>query len=166
MAGEKINLWQVQPSAGDGLQATAGDANTVKFNPTPVLDAANYAFKTEAILRKATPENPAVNANNNEIQDMGAEGVDYQIVGEITDAKNSGDIPKLINWYQGSNIATLFTKGRFGFTHTEFPFLDVIPTATFGYHLADVRFVLLGEPKNVVGVILNLRLGGDIDNAI
>lgn len=166
MAGEKILLWQVQSGAANGTQATATDANTVKFNPTPILKSGNYVYKTETVLRKATPENPAVNANNNEIQDMGAEGIDYQIVGEITDAKDSGDIPKLINWYQADNTTVGFTKGRFGFSHPLFNFFDVDPTSTFGYHLADIRFILQGEPKGVVAVILTLRLGGDIDSAI
>jgi len=166
MAAEKILLWQVQSGAANGTQATATDTNTVRFNPTPILAAGNYVYKTEVVMRKATPENPAVNANNNEIQDMGAEGIDYQIVGEITDAKDSTDIPKLINWYQANNITTGFTKGRFGFSHSLFTFFDVDPTSTYGYHIADIKFVLQGEPKGVVGIILTLRLGGDLDNAI
>jgi len=166
MASEKILLWQVQSGAANGDQSTAGDANTVKFNPTPVLQAANYLYKTQVNLRKSTPENPAVNADNNEIQDMGLDGVDYIITGEITDAKDSGDIPKLINWLQALNSTTGFTKGRFGLSHATFNFFDVVPTTTYGYHLNNVQFILLGEPKGVVGVVLTLRLGGDLDNAI
>lgn len=166
MAGEKILLWQVQSGAANGTQITATDGNTVRFNPTPILASGNYVYKTEVLLRKATPENPAVNANNNEIQDMGAEGIDYQIIGEITDAKDSTDIPKLINWYQASNATAGFTKGRFGLSHATFSFFDVVPTATYGYHIADIKFILVGEPKGVCGVVLTLRLGGDIDNAI
>ncbi len=166
MASEKILVWQVQRGAANGTQATAGNANTVKFNPTPILKSGNYVYKTEIMLRKATPENPAVNVNNNEIQDMGAEGIDYQIVGEITDAKDSGDIPKLVNWYQASNATTGFTKGRFGLSHSLFTFFNVTPTSTYGYHIADMRFILQGEPKGVCGIVLTLRLGGDLDNAI
>ncbi len=166
MAGEKILFWQVQSAAANGTQATAGDANTVKFNPTPILQAGNYIYKTQVSMRKATPENPAVNEDNNEIQDMGAEGIDYIITGEISDAKDSGDIPKLINWYQALNTTTGFTKGRFGLSHATLSFWDVVPTSSYGYHLNGLQFILLGEPKGVLGVVLTLRLGGDLDNAI
>jgi len=166
MANEKALLWQVQSGAANGSQATAGDSNTVKFNPTPILNAGNYVYKTDIHIRKSTPEVPALNDDNNEIQDMGLMGLDYIITGEITDAKDSGDIAKIINWLQASNIVTGYTKGRFGFSHSLLNMFDVVPTSTYGYHLGNVRFVLVGEPKGVVGIVLTLRLGGDLLNAI
>ena len=64
---------------------------------------------------------------------------------------------------------TGFEEGRFGLRLDDFPQLNVTPDNTpntFGYVLADVRFIRDGEHKDKVQFVATLRLSGDITTAL
>jgi len=165
-------IWQVQASAGNGTEATAGDTNTIDFadndsskNPS----AGAFIIDISVDFRRAVPENEAVDANNNELQDMGVDGLDMTITGLIGNANNDvtgNPVNKISKWIQDGNTATLFTKGRYGVRLDNAPQWDVVPTSTLGYHIKDCNFKYLGERKDLVEFILRLSLGGDITTAI
>jgi len=165
-------LWQVQASAGNGTEATAGDTNTIDFadndsskNPS----AGAFVIDISVDFRRAVPENEAVDADNNELQDMGIDGLDITLVGLIGDANNDitgNPINKISKWIQDGNTATLFTKGRYGLRLDNAPQWDVVPTSTLGYHIKDCNFKYIGERKDIAEFTLRLSLGGDITTAI
>ena len=173
MALENSAIWQVQSGAGDGTEATATATNTVLFNPSPIVGSGDsYIYQTEFTIRNSTPETEAVDVANNEIQDMGLDGIDIQITGELTNVDNDvagNSINKLIKWMKedksGSSVVG-FTKGRFGLRLDDTPQFNVNPTSTFGYVLSDVRFVRVGDKQDRVAFVATLRLGGDLLNAI
>jgi len=71
-------LWQVQSGAANGTEATAGDTNTVDFadNDTSKNPSAGaFISDIDVTFRRAVPENEAVDADNNELQDMGIDGL-------------------------------------------------------------------------------------------
>jgi len=172
MAGENSAIWQVQSGAGNGTESTATATNTVLFNPSPVLTSGQNIFQTEFTIRNSTPENESVASNNNEVQDMGLDGVDVQITGHLFKAKDRGatgvteDIEKLIKWMRDAKTTTGFTEGRFGLRLDDFPHFNVDPTSTFGYVLADLRFIREGDESDKAGFIATLRLSGDLDTAL
>ena len=84
MAGETAHLWQVQASAVSGTRAVATTSNTISFNAKPVTTSGGYIFKNEFSIRNAIPENESVSDNNNEVQDMGLDGIDIQITYDST----------------------------------------------------------------------------------
>lgn len=165
-------LWQVQASAGNGTEATAGDTHTIDFNSTlstrlpsdgPFLTNIGINF------RRAVPENESVDADNNELQDMGIDGLDMVLTGVIGDADNdvtANSVNKLSKWLQDGNTATLFTKGRYGFRNDNAPQWNVVPTATYGYHIRSIDFNYVGEKVDLVEVVIAMALGGDINSAI
>ena len=171
MAGENAAIWEVQSGAANGLEATAGAANTQLFNDTgkvigagtPYIDEINIDF------RRAVPENEAVNADNNEIQDMGIQGLDVTITGLSGNTDNDA-VANLVNkfskWLQDGNTTTGFTKGRFGLRLDNAPQWNVDPTSTFGYHIRTATFQYIGEKKDTVKFTISLGLGGDIATAI
>ena len=170
MAGENGAIWQVQSGAGNGLEATAGAANTVLFNSSTKVPS-DGAFGSEITVdfRRAVPENEGVDVDNNELQDMGIDGIDLVIEAVIGNANNdvtTNSVNKLIKWLKDGNTTTGFTKGRYGLRLDNAPQWNVNPSSTFGYHLRNIRFVYLGERVDLVGVTINLSLGGDIANAI
>jgi len=175
MAGENGALWQVQASAGDGLEATAGAANTVLFNSSTKVPS-DGGFTSEIVVdfRRAVPENEGVDVDNNELQDMGISGLDIVIQAVIGNADNdvsTNSVNKLIKWLGAGgvtegNTTTLFTKGRYGLRLDNAPQWNVNPSSTFGYHIRNIRFTYLGERLDLVGVTINLSLGGDIPSAI
>jgi len=171
MVGENAAIWEVQSGAGNGTEATAGATNTQLFNDTgkvigagtPYIDEININF------RRAVPENEAVDADNNEIQDMGIQGLDVIITGVSgnTDNDATGNmVNKFSKWIQDGNTTTGFTKGRFGLRLDNAPQWNVVPTSTFGYHIRTTDYQYIGEKKDTVKFTISLGLGGDIATAI
>lgn len=139
------------------------------FNPLPKLVTSNYIFKTEVSFRKSIPEIPSVNTNNNQVQDMGLDGLDVQVVGlafRATDDTANSNINKIKRFMKERGKTTGYTKGRFGLRNDRIPQFNVVPTSTFGYILQEARIIDEGNRKDKVGIMLVLRLGGDIDSAI
>jgi len=171
-------LWQIQSAAGDGEESTATSTNTVLFNVTPITSG-QYVFDTEVNVRNSVPENEAVDETNNEVQDMGLDGVDVQITGTIKNVDNdvaTNSVNKLIKWMKevkaGATVVG-YEVARFGLRLDDFPQFSVTPDGngsagnnTFGYILASVRFVRDGDRLDQVGVIITLRLAGALASAI
>lgn len=179
MAGENSAIWQVQSGAANGTEATAGASNTVLFNPSPILTTGQNIFQTEFTIRNSVPENESVASNNNEVQDMGLDGVDVQITGHLFRAKDQGvtgvteDVQKLIKWMRDAKTTTGYEEGRFGLRLDDFPHFNIVPDGngvagnnTFGYVLADIRFIRESDEVDKVGFIATLRLAGDLDTAL
>jgi hypothetical protein len=170
MAGENAALWQVQASAGDGTEATATTTHTVLFNTsTKVPSDGAFIGDIRVSFRRAVPENEGVDVDNNEIQDMGIDGIDMLINGMIGDADNdvsTNSVNKLSKWLQDGNTTTLFTKGRYGLRLDNAPQWNVVPSSTYGYHIREIAFDYIGEAKDLVQISIKLALGGDIASAI
>ena len=169
MAGNSW-VWEVQSGAGDGLKGTAGSTNYIEFNSSgKVPSDGAYISDISVDFRRAVPENPAVDADNNELQDMGIDGLDVMIKGVIGGADNdvsTNSINKLQKWLKDGNITTGYTKGRFGLELGNAPQWNVTPTPTYGYHLRYARFNYIGERRDMVEFEISLSLGGDLNSAI
>ena len=170
MAGEDIVIWRATDVVNGGLLATATGANRVNLNPATLESSNGWIFKSEIDYRNAVPEVPKVAGQVNEVQDMGLDGLDVQLVGLFDKASTNADISNLVTWMQedkkihaGSNFSA--PKGRFGLLMNDLPQFDVTPTddpSARGYVLASVRFMREGEYKSKVGVVIILRFSGDI----
>ena len=177
MAGENAALWQVQESAANGNEATAGDTNTIDFNSNTKIPS-DGAFIEDIVIdfRRAVPENEAVNADNNELQDMGIDGLDVILTGVIGDADNDATtnaVNKLSKWLQDGNTlktgSPTYTKGRYGLRLDNAPQWNVVPVtgaSGYGYHIRDIHFQYMGENKDLVHFTIRLSLGGDVATAI
>jgi len=167
----KAALWQVQSGAANGTEATAGDTNTIDFIDADDTQpsAGAYISDTEVSFRRAVPENEAVDADNNELQDMGIDGLDITLTGVIGNVDNdtaTNPVNKISKWLQDGNTTTGFTKGRYGLRLDNAPQWNAVPTSTLGYHIKDCNFKYIGERKDLVEYVLRLALGGDIATAI
>jgi len=162
MTGQSA-IWQVQDSASNGEESTAGTSNTVLFNETPVVTSGGVIFSSEFNVRNSVAENPKVDGNNNDVQDMGLDGIDIQITGVIKDSDSSNNtIAKLMSWVKDLKTATGYTEGRLGIRIDDFPHFDMTPTPTYGYILQSLKFVRDGENINKAGFVLVVRVGGDV----
>jgi len=115
------------------------------------------------------PENEAVATDNNELQDMGIDGLDITLEGVIGDADNdatTNSVNKLSKWIQDGNTIAGFTKGRYGLRLDNAPQWNVVPTTTYGYHIRDIKLNYIGENKDLVHFVILMALGGDIASAI
>lgn len=162
-------LWQVQ-SGGNGTESGAGDSNTIDFNATSKIPSAGaYISDISVSFRRAVPENEAVATNNNELQDMGIDGLEITLQGVIGNADNdasTNSVNKLSKFIQEGNTVTGFTKGRYGLRIDNAPQWNVVPTSTYGYHIRDVKLDYMGENKDLVHFVIILALGGDIASAV
>lgn len=162
-------LWQVQDN-GNGTESGAGDINTIDFNATSKIPSAGaYISDISVSFRRAVPENEAVATNNNELQDMGIDGLEITLQGVIGNADeplSTNPVHKLSRFIQQGNTATGFTKGRFGLRLDNAPQWSVVPTSIYGYHIRDVKLDYMGENKDLVHFVIMLALGGDIASAI
>ena len=167
----KVALWQVQSGAANGTETTAGDTHTIDFVDASSTQPSAGAYIEDIAVdfRRAVPENEAVDADNNEIQDMGIDGLDIILTGVSGDADNDA-VANLVNktskWLQDGNTTTGFTKGRFGLRMDNAPQWNVVPTSTLGFHLKNTTYQYIGERKDIVKFTISLALGGDIATAI
>lgn len=163
-------LWQVQSGVGSGSESTAGDTHTIDFNSsTKVPSDGPFISDINIDFRRAVPENESVQEDNNELQDMGIDGLDIILEGIIGDADNDATanaVNKLSKWIQDGNTVTGYTKGRYGLRLDNAPQWNVVPTSTYGYHIRDIKLQYMGEKRDLVKFTLRIALGGDITNAI
>lgn len=156
-------IWQVQDSAANGSQSTAGDSNTIKFSLSNTTDDTNM-FGVNVTLRNSTPENTNVEGDANQIEDMGIDGIDIKITGQFRN-KEAG-ITKLVKWWIEDKFAILFEEGRFGL-ELDFPKnFNIEPTSTFGYEIVNPSLEILYEKTKIAGFTLTLRLGGAVATAL
>ncbi len=162
MAGENTAIWRATVAQGAD-EANALAANKILFNSTPVIATGSYVFNTEINYRNATPENPRVAGQINEVQDMGLQGIDVQITGQLRQSSSlTGDLSKLVTWLQEDKTEqTQFPKGIFGLRMDDLPQFNITPTLTFGYVLAQTRIIRDGEYKEKAGAVITLRFSGD-----
>lgn len=163
-------IWQVQTGAANGTEAVALAVNQIIFNnTTKVPSAGAYISDISINFRRAVPENEAVATDNNELQDMGLDGLDITIEGVIGDVDvdvNTNSVNKLSKWIQEGNTITGFTKGRYGLRLDNAPQWNVVPSSTFGYHIRDIKINYMGENKDLAHFVILMALGGDIVSAI
>ena len=162
MAGENTAIWRATTAQG-ATEAAALTVNKILFNSQPVIATGSYVFNTEVNYRNATPENPRVAGQINEVQDMGLQGIDVQITGQIRQSSStSDDLQNLVTWLQEDKTnQTDFPKGIFGLRMDDMPQFNVQPDLTFGYVLAQTRVIRDGEYKEKSGVVITLRFSGD-----
>ena len=166
-------IWRA--TSGNPGEGDADPLNIILFNSSPVTATGSYVFNTEVNYRNSTPENPRVAGQINEVQDMGLQGIDVQVTGQLrqtrlTDASPNPegednpnrDLTHLVTWLQeDKTLQTNFPKGRFGLRMDDMPQFNITPSATFGYVLAQTRIIRDGEYKQKAGVVLTLRFSGD-----
>ena len=163
MAGNSA-IWQVQASAVDGQESTATSTNTIEFDDNPVTVGEGQIVRTEILLRNSIPENTSLASGANDIEDMGPDGIDIQLTGLFKNGE--ADANKMVDWWLADKTTTGYTKGRFGLRLGTWTKFSVDPTSTYGYQIANPRFIIDGEHKKVIGFVVTLRLGGDVPNAI
>ena len=161
LAGENTSIWRATTAQG-GTEAAALDANKILFNSSPVVATGSYLFNTEVNYRNATPENPRVGGQINEVQDMGLQGIDVQVTGQIRQSSSVlDDLQNLTDWLiDDKTVQATFPKGRFGLRMDDMPQFNITPALTYGYVLAQTRIIRDGEYKEKAGVVITLRFSG------
>jgi hypothetical protein len=175
MSGQSA-IWWVKANATNGTEALAAadPTNSAKwsggevilFNETSVNSAGGHIFNSEFNVRNSIAENTKVDGNNNEVQDMGLDGIEVQITGLFKDVDaTNNDIKKFMAWINEAKTTTGYTEGRFGLRIDDFPYFNMIPTKStpvYGYVLNSVRFVRDPNKENRAGFVMTLRLGGNV----
>jgi len=163
-------LWWVKASAANGTESTAtsdttnhSDGEVILFDEAPVVAKGGNVFNSEYSIRNSVAENPKVDGNGNDVQDMGLDGIDVVITGLIKDSDSSNtSMAKFMQFINEAKTTTGFTEGRFGLRVDDFPYFNMVPTSTYGYIMNDIRFVRDPTKDNKTGFILNLRIGGNV----
>ena len=156
-------LWRVTTTAVS--EASVSAANLIEFNETPVITTGQYIHNSEINWRISVPENERVGANINNIQDMGLDGVDYQLTCTFKNSTSTAathPLAKLRTWMQGTKMTATLQQGVFGLRQDNMPQFNVTPSSTYGLVLSGIRPV--NDPArggSVVGCIINLRFSGD-----
>lgn len=162
MAGENTAIWRATTVQG-ATEGAALPENIIEFNSSPVIATGSYVFNTEVNYRNATPENPRVAGQINEVQDMGLQGIDVQVTGQIRQTSSTTeDLQNLVTWLQEDKTLQIgFPKGRFGLRMDDMPQFNITPSSTYGYVLAQTRVIRDGEFKEKASVVITLRFSGD-----
>ena len=174
-------LWWVKASAADGKEATAladttnfATGEVILFDESPVVTTGGVIFTSQFGIRNSVPENPKVDGNNNDVQDMGLDGVDIELTGLIKDSdatwnvgtgvltSTNTSVLKLMTWMNENKTTTGYTEGRFGLRIDDFPYFNMIPTSTYGYVISNPRYIRDGDEVNKVRFFVTLRVGGAV----
>ncbi|MCZ6583232.1 MAG: hypothetical protein O6761_08730 [Thaumarchaeota archaeon] len=162
MAGENTAIWRATVAQG-ATEASALAANKILFNSSPELETGSFVLGTEVNYRNATPENPRVAGQINEVQDMGLQGIDIQLTTQIRETSSTiKDLTHLTTWLKENKTEqTLFSKGIFGLRMDDMPQFNITPTATYGFILAQARIHRNAEFTEKAEAIITLRFSGD-----
>lgn len=162
--GTDSAVWRCTTGVVSEVSVAASDL--IQFNETPVVSTGQYIHNTEVNWRNSVPENERIAANVNNVQDMGLDGVDYQLTCTFknsTSTSASHPLAKLRNWMTSPMINSTFLFGRFGVRMDNMPQFNVTPSgAAYGLVLNGIRPI--NDPArggSVVGCIINLRFSGD-----
>ena len=163
-------LWWVKSGAANGTESAAvsditnhSDGEIILFNETPVVTKGGNIFQSEFSIRNSIAENPKVDGNGNDVQDMGLDGIDVQITGLIKDSDSSNtSMAKFMQFINEAKTTTGYTEGRFGLRIDDFPYFNMVPTSTYGYVLNNIVFIRDPDKDNRTGFVLNLRVGGNL----
>ena len=171
-ASSNSAIWWVESGAANGTEDTAiadtgnfATGEIIPFNLDTVTDTSGHILNSEFRIRNSVAENPKVDGNGNDVQDMGLDGVDVQIVGVVKDADGPTDndsMMKFMTWINEAKTTTGYTEGGFGLRIDDFPYFNMVPTSTYGYVLNDITFIRDPTRKNKAGFIMTLRVGGDL----
>jgi len=166
MAGENTSIFRVTTTGQN--EGNLDPNELLLFNPTDLATANGYVFASEVFYRNSIPENPKVAGQINEVQDMGLDGIDVQLTTRIQNSSlttASSKMGILKKWLIEDKTNPVFKKGRFGLRMDDNPIFNVTPDdspLTFGYVLANIRFIRPQDLKNMVDAIITLRFSGDV----
>jgi len=166
MAGENTSIFRVTTTGQN--EGNLDPNELLLFNPTDLATANGYVFASEVFYRNSIPENPKVAGPINEVQDMGLDGIDVQLTTRIQNSSlttASSKMGILKKWLIEDKTNPVFKKGRFGLRMDDNPIFNVTPDdspLTFGYVLANIRFIRPQDLKNMVDAIITLRFSGDV----
>ncbi len=166
MAGENTAIFRVTTTGQN--EGNLDPNELLLFNPTDLATANGYVFASEVFYRNSIPENPKVAGQINEVQDMGLDGIDVQLTTRIQNSSlttASSKMGILKKWLIEDKTNPVFKKGRFGLRMDDNPIFNVTPDdspLTFGYVLANIRFIRPQDLKNMVDAIITLRFSGDV----
>lgn len=159
-------IWRATTSEG-ASEASAATANIIEFNETPITSTGKYFMSTNIDWRVSVPENERVAGDINNVQDMGADGLDYEITGKIKDSSSTSSthaIAILRDWQrEAKKINPDYKKGRFGIRLDDMPQFNITPTSTYGLILANIRLIREPDTSFIGSFVLNLRFSGDFD---
>ncbi len=167
MAGENSAIFRVTVT-GDNEGNVSADEK-ILFNPNTEGDNDSLMFSTEIFYRNSIPENPKVQGQINEVQDMGLDGVDVQLTTkQLNSANNSaGSVMDILRkWLIEDKTLPAFPKGRFGLRLDDIPIFNNTPTGApnppfAGYVFGTARFNRPQDMKNKADVVITLRFSGD-----
>jgi hypothetical protein len=172
MSGQS-SIWWIKSNGGAvgvGTEASAvsdttnfTDGEVILFNETPIQGKGGNIFTSEFTIRNSVAENPKVDGNGNDVQDMGLDGIDVQITGLFKDSDSSNtSIQKLMTWVNEAKTTSGYTEGRFGLRIDDFPYFNMVPKSTYGYILNNITFIRDPNKENRAGFVLSLRVGGNV----
>jgi len=167
MAGENSAIFRVT-NTGDTEASVSADEK-ILFNPTSEGGDDSLMFSTDIFYRNSIPENPKVQGQINEVQDMGLDGVDVSLTTKQLNSSNNsaGSVMDILRkWLIEDKTSPTFLKGRFGLRLDDIPIFNNTPTGPpnspfAGYVLATVRFNRPQDMKNKADVVITLRFSGD-----
>ncbi len=163
-------LWWVKSGAANGTESAATSDTTnfasgevILFDETPEVTKGGVIFSSQFGIRNSVAENSKVDGNNNDMQDMGLDGVDVELTGLIKDNDSTNpSMLKFMTWMNEEKTTVGYTEGRFGLRIDDFVFFNMVPTSTYGYVIANPRFIRDGDEVGKVRFFVTLRVGGDV----
>jgi len=167
MAGENSAIFRVT-NAGDNENTVPAD-EIILFNPDTEGADDSLIFDTEIFYRNSIPENPKVQGQINEVQDMGLDGIDVQLTTKQLNSSNvsAGSVMDILRkWLIEDKSNADFPKGRFGLRLDDIPIFNNTPTGPptppfAAYVLANARFKRPQDMKNKADITITLRYSGD-----
>ena len=158
-----ISIWRC--TTGVVSEASVAATDLLSFNDIPVTTTGGYVHMTEIRYRNSVPENERISGNINAVQDMGLDGIDYQLTTTFKNCSNTSSTHTLAilkTWMNEVKINTTFPEGRFAIRMDNNPNFNVKPSSTYGLVIAGIS--IIGDPargEEVQQAIINLRFGGD-----
>lgn len=157
MAGNAA-IWRA-----DTLGAEASNlSDIIEFDLDAIRpDATAHISTTEVEFDIEPAENERAVGNISELQALGVQAVPITIAGHIQTPSSLTVTEIIKSWAFDDQVNTDFPKGRFGLRMDDNPIVDLVPTATLGYLISNIKLIRPVEYTGKLDSIMILRFNGD-----
>jgi len=126
----------------------ASSSDKIEFDTGATPDALTKLGNTSVTILSGLAFLKKPKGQMNKIQDTFVKGVQFRLVGYVTDPKTAGAQDKTKVWgMEAKTVVTTFPVGRFGLRLDDFPDFNIRQNANRGIMMGDIKWSLLADSK-------------------
>ena len=160
MAGNSA-IWRATSAGAEA----SNSSDSIEFNGGAVPNSTGYISTTEIEFDIEPAQNENSKGNIDEYQSVGIHQIPVLVTGHIQTPSSTTLTVLLKKWALDPHVNGSFPKGRFGLRLNDNPIVNLTPTSTRGYLLANLKLIRPIEFTGKLDFIAKLVFSGDVGSS-